>query len=168
MTRNYLIVLAICAWLPLTTGCSPKIYPEKTASDSLSVIVKDTVIYRDSIIYVKIPDGISTGLVPKDSTSHLETQVAESDAWIESGQLHHTLINKDVMLPAPIKVPKEIHIEAKNHVNVERMIQRVYVEKQLSVWQSFRISLGTISLVCICLYLLIKFGRIAIKTWLKK
>lgn len=156
MQKSYLIVSICFVLICIITGCSPRIYPEKTVSDSISFIVKDTVIYRDSIVYVKIPAGISTEIVPKDSTSHIETQVAESDAWIEGGQLHHTLTNKDMMLPAPIVIPKYIHSEAYAHSQSSKIlrIQKIYEEKQLSAWQSFRLTLGSIIVVFAAAYAL--------------
>jgi hypothetical protein len=142
----------LCVMVLISAGCSHRIYPEKSVTDSVSVVVKDSVIYRDSIIYVQVPTGIASELVPKDSTSHLETQVAESDAWIDNGKLHHTLQNKDVMLPAPIVIPKYIHSEATRQKSDIVRVQRIYQEKQLSAWQSFRMQIGTIFLALVGLY----------------
>lgn len=76
----------------LCVGCAKTIYVPTTA---------ETIVeYRDSLIYMKDTIFISLPVEEKEvktlqDSSHLETSIAVSDAWIdEQNNLNHTLKNK--------------------------------------------------------------------------
>ena len=50
------------------------------------------------------PPQESTYIQTKDTTSHLETSLAESDASIVDGVLYHSLRNKPQKIPVPVVV----------------------------------------------------------------
>ncbi len=54
---------------------------------------RDSVVFRDSILYIDVPrEGYAVETY--DDSSHLETSIAESDAVVRDGKLRHTLTNK--------------------------------------------------------------------------
>lgn len=81
--------------------------------------IKETVIntvYKDTVVYIKIPGDTVHDSIPvvveifTDGTtlvsskkSTLHTSLATSQAWIQSGKLHHTLIQKDSIYKAQIQ-----------------------------------------------------------------
>lgn len=80
----------------LLMACSPKI---------ITVPVRDSTVLsekeRVTFVPVDIPLPKETSRrETRDTLSHLETSVAESDAVVSGGILHHTLTNK----PQPIRV----------------------------------------------------------------
>lgn len=92
---NYFLVIVFFA-LPI--GCCgtkktkqiPVIQVEKT-------VIKDSTIYIRDTIYIPLPTEEKEVKTTADS-SHLETSLAKSDAWIDStGHLNHTLKNKEVV-----------------------------------------------------------------------
>ena len=88
---------------------------------------------------VSIPTESSSQIVFASDTSHLETSIAESDAWTdESGRIHHTLNNK-----SKEKLPAIVPIYDRARMLDERQIititKTVNVEKELTWWQKFRL-----------------------------
>lgn len=68
----------------------PVVQVEKT-------VIKDSTIYIRDTIYIPLPTEEKEVKTTADS-SHLETSLAKSDAWIDStGHLNHTLKNKEVV-----------------------------------------------------------------------
>lgn len=112
----------------------------RNTKDSTILHIKDSTIFRDSMISVTIPDGTATNV--SDSSSHLETSVAASDAWIEDGKLHHKLENKsNEIIPMPIKLPIKLHYEVK--YNFRTITNEVEVNV-LTSWQHFFVIIGKI------------------------
>lgn len=92
--KYFLVVL----FFILPVGCCgtkktkqiPVIQVEKT-------VIKDSLIYLKDTIYIPLPTEEKEVKTTADS-SHLETTLAKSDAWIDStGHLNHTLKNKEVV-----------------------------------------------------------------------
>lgn len=108
--------------------------------DSTAVHYKDSTIYRDSVVYVTVPKESEGVVIPFDYKSHLETSIAESDAWVDTvGWLHHTLTNKH-RESIPVIVQNTTHIKDVAHVSSknEGIIKPVYIEKKLNWWQKFQ------------------------------
>ena len=78
-------------------SCAAPRVIEQTQRDSLYVE------YRERIVMYEPPQE-STYIQTKDTTSHLETSLAESDASIVDGVLHHSLRNKPQKIPVPVVV----------------------------------------------------------------
>lgn len=92
--KYFLVIL----FFTLPVGCCgtkktkqlPVIQVEKT-------VIKDSLIYIKDTIYIPLPTEEKEVKTTADS-SHLETSLAKSDAWIDStGHLNHTLKNKEVV-----------------------------------------------------------------------
>ena len=138
----------ICAFATLLTGCATQMVVQDYQRDSVSVIIRDSVRFVDSLVLVPIPQGGDKAILPDSDTSRLETDVAESVAYVAEGRLHHTLRNKDAaLIPVTIKVPERIRIEKEAVLSAYKVTEIVEVEKELSRWQSFLQSLGWTVLV---------------------
>lgn len=83
------IIIIITA---IIAACSPLRYvPVETKTEVRYV---DSLILHRDTISVEIPREVVKEVVYADS-SHLETSVASSDAWVDSlSILHHALVNK--------------------------------------------------------------------------
>lgn len=92
----------------------------------------EKVIYKDSLIYIK--DSIYIHLPVEEKTnstqdsSHLETSVAISDAWVDNdGNLNHTIKNKNKTIKTPIDTilvtqTKEVLKEKEKPIYYEKTI----------------------------------------------
>lgn len=108
-----------------------------------SVDIRDSVAIRDSIIPVPLPLESALALLPQMMPSHLETSLAESDAFVDSLGLHHFLKNKDGYLDAHVPVldhyHSETHIHQQDSTATHSQDITVEVEKNLTWWQKFRL-----------------------------
>ena len=139
MNRKY--VLPIMAFMVASCGSAKVV--QDYQKDSVVTVIKDTTIYRDSIIYVKIEAEKDSAVLPDTDTSMLSTRFAESEAYVSNGQLHHSLRNKsEALIPIETKIPITIHFESKATIRDKRIVEVVEVEKQLSLWQKFIQMLG--------------------------
>ena len=82
-------------------SCAAPRVIEQTQRDSLYVEYRERIVH-DTVMYE--PPQESTYIQTKDTTSHLETSLAESDASIVDGVLHHSLRNKPQKIPVPVVV----------------------------------------------------------------
>ena len=144
----------ICAFAALLTGCAAQRAAVDHQRDSVAVIVRDSVVFRDSLVLVEIPKESDKDVVVKSDTSHLETSVAESEAWVADGRLHHTLRNKDwAFIPVTIKMPERLHYEQKDRLVYNRIVETIEVEKPLNWWERFVMSVGTITIIAAAIYI---------------
>ena len=136
-TLSYTILLLFMTFLP---GCSPKIVERIVTITQTEV--RDSTAWRDTTIYVPIPLESDQAIVHVGDTSHRETSIAESDAWIgKDGLLHHNLRNKaNARIQYSLKLPEHwLYTGVTNTKEHERgIIKREYVEKPLSWWQKAR------------------------------
>lgn len=157
MNRKY--VLPIMAFM--VASCGPAKVVQDYQKDSIVTVIKDTTIYRDSIIYVKIEAEKDSAVLPDTDTSRLSTRFAESEAYVSNGQLHHSLRNKsEALIPIETKIPITIHFESKATIRDKRTVEVVEVEKQLSRWQKFIQALGYGVLIAVILWIAKKFIRL--------
>jgi hypothetical protein len=157
MNRKY--VLPIMAFM--VASCGPAKVVQDYQKDSVVTVIKDTTIYRDSIIYVKIEAEKDSAVLPDTDTSRLSTRFAESEAYVSNGQLHHSLRNKsEALIPIETKIPITIHFESKATIRDKRTVEVVEVEKQLSRWQKFIQALGYGVLIAVILWIAKKFIRL--------
>lgn len=107
----------------------------ESRSDSTNIETRYVVIKEKDTVYIKVPEQ-SAERVTRDSSSHLETDFAISDARIlEDGSLFHDLKNK--AQDKPVETEKEIH-RKDSVVYIEKKIKEpvpVPVEKELSWWE---------------------------------
>lgn len=152
--------------LPLMVSCSiHKSIPMESAKDSVSVVIKESVVFRDTVIYVEVPAETDKAILPDTDTSRLETSVAESEAWVSKGKLNHTLKNKpDQRIPKIVTMPIYLKSQQTEHLASNVTIKEVEVEKELNKWQIFRMMLGTVALIAIIVWLLfIILKRVLVK-----
>lgn len=132
------VLMAFCL-----SGCSLLRQREKVVIKTETVTkYRDSTAWRDTIIFVPIPLESDQAIVHVGDTSHRETSVAESDAWIGSdGFLHHNIHNKRGTLAQGVKLPEHFLVsDVKNTLEQAHIITReVKVEKKLNLWQRFRI-----------------------------
>jgi hypothetical protein len=114
--------------------------------DSVTVTIRDSVIFRDSILYVRLEAEKDSVVIPDTDTSRLSTIYAESEAYVFRGRLHHSLRNRsDALIPVETKIPVTIHFESKSSLKDRHSVEVVEVEKQLSRWQRFIQAIGYIA-----------------------
>lgn len=132
--RATIILLAVM----LAVACCPcRKASVPTVRDSVRVeTIVRTEYVRDTVL-VEVPVEEKEQTV-RDTTSHLETTFAESDAAITpDGALHHTLRNKPQQHPAEVetKVVYRDSIIYRDRIKTER----VEVERELTWWQQTRL-----------------------------
>lgn len=149
----------IAACLLMTACAAPKVVQDYQR-DSV-VVIRDSVRFRDSLVLVPVPQGSDKAVLPDSDTSRLDTDVAESVAYVADGKLHHTLRNKEAaLIPVTIKLPERLHYEARDKIIYNRIVETVEVEKELSRLQRFIMSLGWVVLVGAVAWLAWKIYRL--------
>ena len=132
------IAVMILLIIALFSSCSPKIIRETVTN---TVVERhDSLIYKDTTIFVPIPaESQSNVVLPKD-TSKVETSFAESKAWIDTtGLLHHTIQNKRRDWGVQIKYPERTIVSKATTTSHDKIIVEKKVEKELNWWQKFRL-----------------------------
>lgn len=114
-----------------------------TNTDSVRTEYIETVRIDTVTVEVLIPMESAMQIV-RDSTSHLETNYAESDAWINSdGTLGHRIQNKEKAVPVDVLVPNKTTKTNNDSKSLKEIPvpypDPVYIEKELSWWDEFRL-----------------------------
>lgn len=157
MIRKSLLTVAVVAMV----SCGPARVVQDYQKDSVVTVIKDTTIFRDSIIYVRVEADKESAIIPDTDTSRLSTRYAESEAYVKDGKLHHSLRNRsEALIPIEAKIPITIHFESKSSISDKRAVEVVEVEKQLSKWQRFIQALGYGVLIAVILWIAKKFIRL--------
>lgn len=125
-----------------------------------SVIIKETIVYRDSLIPVLVKDSTAiVQTVPAD-TARAETDLAKAKAWLGSDSLKLTITNKPSPIP-PVKVSIPEKATTELRTQTIKDVKTVEVNR-LTSWQKGMISLGYI-FIGICgafiIYMLWKIFR---------
>lgn len=133
------VLFCAAAFLAVSCGAQRKAIDTETR-DSTRVVVRTERIESIDTVYVELPRQSETVAV-KDSSSHLENDVAASDASVDAhGFLHHSLRTKPRgRLPVPSKSTKERRdsiVYRDKYVYIEKP---VYVKAELNAWQKFRL-----------------------------
>ena len=96
-------MLVIIAAAYMAVGCCPVV---QLATDTVDSVRVETVVKYERVldtVYIEVPVEIVRETV-RDTTSHLETSFAQSDARINSdGSLFHSLKNKPQSRPVEIE-----------------------------------------------------------------
>lgn len=132
-----LMALALFAVLLTSCGSSRHAATSIETHDSTKVEVRTERIEHIDTIYVELPRQVER-IVTKDTTSRLENDYAVSEARVEAGMLHHTLETKEAKIPVPVKstIEKKDSITTNSKTEVEK--EKVYIEKELTAWQRFK------------------------------
>ena len=105
-----------------------------------SIIIKETIVYRDSLIPIPVKDSTTAVQTVPADTARAETDLAKAKAWLESDSLKLTITNKPSTIP-PIKV--SIPERAKTEIRTQTLKEVKTVEvNRLTNWQKGMISLG--------------------------
>ena len=132
--------ILFAAVLGLAACCQKHFPPVIEYRDSLVVEYRDSLVYRDSIISVPIPLESDQAIVHIGDTSHRETSLAESDAWIGSdGFLHHNIRNKHGNIDLHVPIPEHWIVDTAHEQKATTITNTVYVDKPLTAWQKFRL-----------------------------
>ncbi len=113
-------------------------------SDSVRIETVIKTEYVPVTVEVPVPQQSVSNIVKAD-TSHIETDVAKSNAWIRpDGTLYHDLINKEVKLSGEAYVP-QITTENNNEAIKAKEIPvpqpyPVYIERAMSKSEQFKLS----------------------------
>ena len=150
-----LISVTVCS-----CGVHRHVPVENSQKDSVIIHIKDSVIFRDSIIFVEVPKESTSAIVASSDSSHLETAVATSDAWIRDGRLHHTLRNKEQLQPVEVKIPVKIHSEQESRLQLGVRTFIREVEKELTWWQKLWIISGKVAWGIVCMIVLLFILRV--------
>lgn len=135
MKRN--IIYCIIAFLLLTSCGAGKHLPIQTEQrDSVRIEVREVTRYIRDTAFIPIP-AQSAEMTTRDTSSHLETDYAESDARITpDGTLYHSLKNKELEKPVPVDVPVT---QKDSIVYRDKFIyETVEVERDLTGWQKWQ------------------------------
>jgi len=127
-------------FLLLIVSCSPKIV--ETVRVETVKEVRDSLVLRDTTIFVPIPLGKDQAVVQVGDTSRRETAVALSDAWVgDDGFLHHTLENKSGELAYRITLPEMYLVSTVTNTSetARVLVKEVKVERPLTWWQKVRL-----------------------------
>lgn len=112
-------------------------------SDSVRVEKVIETIYVPVDVAVDLPQQSETNAVLADS-SHVETDLSFSDAWLADGVLHHFIKNKPGQLKGSTYVPQTTEHNNKDAVHVREVPvpqpYPVYVEKSLTRTQQFKLA----------------------------
>lgn len=134
------VLSMICAVLMLVSCGTQRKALNTEIRDSTRVVVRTERIETIDTVYVELPKQSETVAV-KDTSSHLENDVAVSDASVDAlGFLHHSLKTKPRSIPVLSKNTKERRdsiVYRDKNVYVEKP---VYVEAKLNAWQRFRLN----------------------------
>lgn len=149
--------IAILLCLLMLGACSRRSIPVRTErSDSINysrmLKIETRLVYVP--VMLEIAPQRHSQVVPSSDTSHLETDVAESNAYLlPDGRLHHDLSNKPQQREqlVPVPVTDTTRVDSVRHSRQE--IKEVPVPMPLTKWQQFWIRSGKIGwgllLVCI-------------------
>ena len=157
MSRIKLMIL----FMGVMAGCSPARVIHESQKDSVTYIIKDSVLYRDTVIYIQVEAERDSVVLPDTDISRLSTIYAESEAYVRQGQLHHSLRNKsEALIPVEVKIPVRIHYEEKGMIRYQKIVERIEVEKELNRWQRFMQTLGYVVLIAGIAWLVWKLARL--------
>jgi hypothetical protein len=132
-----------------------------------SVVMKTVTIYRDTTVFFSIPadtvhDTIrvlidNNGLINSD-VSFLQTQFAESRAFVNDGKLVHTLVQKDAEVSKTIEgAIQKMSSFSQSNKEVANM------PLVLTPWQNFLIICGKFLLSSVVLFIILMLLRYFLK-----
>ena len=154
LPRNFPVI----ALISLASCSTPRVVQD-VQRDTTFVTIREVETLHDTIIMVQLPEGSDKAILPDTDTSRLHTTLAQSEAWVTDGRLHHTLRNTEALIPIEVKLPKYISTKNEYIIRERQTIGQVKEELQLSKWQRFIMALGYGLLVSIIIWLAVKLAR---------
>ena len=117
-----------------------------------SVIIRETIVYRDTLIPVPVKDSTSKDRTVPTDTARAETDLAQAKAWLERDSLKLTISNKPSSIP-PVKAKLPEKAKTELHTKAITEIKTIEVNR-LTKWQNTMISLGYV-FIGICAVIMI-------------
>lgn len=155
-SRLSILLLAIMA----AVACGPAKVVTEIQKDSVFVHVRDSVILRDTVVLAPIPQESDKAVLPDTDTSRLQTSLAESEAFVKNGRLHHTLRNRSERLQqVRVQYSDRAHSMTSQSLHTGHRTEFVEVEKELNGLQRFIMGLGWATIAAGVLWLLWKLKR---------
>lgn len=158
------ILLMLCLFIYILLSVSSCSAPRETLTgrrDSIQTKFSERIIYRDTTIYVPIPVEHDNSAMLDTDTSRLRTSLAESEAFVYGGKLHHTLRNlHEALVPIYLKLPERIL--QTEHTHLAARTVTVEVERKLTHWQQLFLTLGQgtfVAALAVIAYLFIRIIR---------
>ena len=141
--KYFSLQLSLAMLLVAASACGA-VRPVIQPTDSTRVEVRyETVTVHDTA-YVELPVIIEK-IQTLDTTSTLENDYAKSEATVTAGILSHSLETKPVKLPVKID---RVTVYKDSLVYRDRVVKEtIEIEKKLSAWQSFRMLVGSITML---------------------
>ena len=123
-------------FLLCSCGAGKHLPVQTEQKDSVRVEVRKETKYIRDTVFLTIPSQ-SAENTTRDTSSHLETDYAESDARINpDGTLYHSLRNTAQKKPVPVDVPTT---QKDSIVYRDKLIyETVEVERDLTGWQKWQ------------------------------
>lgn len=160
-----IILACISTMFSLSSCCTKKIVTNTITKDSLITEVKTETVYVPDTVYLEVP-AQKAQCTTADSTSHLETDFAKSDARINpDGTLSHSLENKPQNKPVEFQKP----IEKRDSIvyKYKYINNDVVKEKELSKWERTKIDYGGTAIIIVLLMFVFIVYRIVRKFTIK-
>ena len=154
LPRNFPVI----ALISLASCSTPRVVQE-VQRDTAFVTIREVETLHDTTIMVQLPEGSDKAILPDTDTSRLHTTLAQSEAWVADGRLHHTLRNTEALLPIEVKLPKYVSTKNEYIIRERKSVEQVEVERQLSKWQRFIMALGYGLLISFIIWLAVKLAR---------
>ena len=154
-TLTYIPILLLATSCAVCRDSAPNSTHQKD-----SVIIKETIIYRDTLIPVIVKDATVQDCTAPTDTARAETDLAKAKAWLESDSLRLIITNKpDPIPPVKATIPEKARTETKTQIRTE--VRTIEVNR-LTKWQKMMISLGYVFIgICAAgvVWLIIKIIR---------
>lgn len=146
--------LIVVAFLLCSCGAGKHLPLQTEQKDSVLVVVREVTKHIRDTVILEIP-AQTTENTTRDTSSHLETDYAESDARIKpDGTLHHILRNKEQDKPVPVDIPVT---QKDSIVYRDRYVyETVEVPRDLTSWQKWQMRSFWILLAIVVVYVLRK------------
>ena len=157
MKNTSLILLsAVCVACATSRQAAP--------SEKILVETRIETVYKTDTVYLEVPKIVEK-IVTADTVSVLENDYAKSEASVSEGLLAHSLETKPVK--QPVEVQTQVVYRDSVIVKDNVIVQTVEVEKPLTGWQSFKMTMGgwmlgliIFMIVCVILYIVKPFNKL--------
>ena len=164
------IIIMLFPVLFLLASCSAQ-RKLATSTDSRDSVRVETIIrteYIPDTVFVEIPVERERQTV-RDTTSHLETSFALSDARInKDGTLYHSLENKPQKRPAEVKKEVIYRDSIVYRDKVVRKVQTVEVPRELTWWQRTQMRGFWVAIIIFAITYRKKIFQFGVRLFLKK
>lgn len=158
----FILFLALLA--SFASSCGPvRVVTGDIQRDSVYLYVRDSIIMHDTVILAPIPQESDKALLRDTDTSRLRTSLAESEAFVKDGRLHHTLRNRSELLqPVRVQYKDRARVSSESRAQYQKIIETVEVEKQLNGLQKAVMTLGWALILAAALWAVWKVCKIFI------